>query len=406
MKNTSREFLAGLRCMGVGLAVLGWPGSGFAWDVPEDVLTAGTVNGNLRSHYNERDYETRADAPAYAVGGGLRVETGPLGWVRLGAGFYTVQDLGMNDEDPARVDGRMGDDLEVVGEAYLNLAAAGTSITLGRQKLVTPFANPIDVFIVPFTFEALSIRNTSIPGLTLELDYVDEIKSAGSDEFVDVGMWSANRYGIAATETDGTLMLGAVYKEEGVALHAWWYDFADLFTSRYLQADYSFLPMGPVEPFVSAQLISQRETGEALLDTVDSTLYGLQAGVNVDRSRFTLGYTRIDENAGTFRNGAFLAPYNFSTSPLYTNSMLQNMENVDAGAAVKLTFSYAFTSIDLKISHADLDFESVADLGATDFDVIYKMDQALSLRYRVEIVTSDSEAAEQGDHRFQVQYVF
>lgn len=406
MKHSADKFLKGLACTGIGLAALGWCGAGFGWDALEEVLTGGTVNGNLRSHYNQRDYETRADAPAYAVGGGLRVETGPLGWMKLGAGFYTVQDLGMNDEDPARVDGRMGDDLEVVGEAYLNLGAADTSVTMGRQKLVTPFANPIDVFIVPFTYEALSIRHTGVSNLSLELDYVTAIKSAGSDEFVDVGLWSANRFGIAPAETDGTLMLGGVYKDGAVALHAWWYDFADLFVSRYLQADYTFAASGIVEPFVSAQLIRQSESGEALLGSVDSMLYGFQAGATVDRSKFILGYTRVDDNAGAFRNGAFLAPYNFSTSPLYTNSMLQNMENVDAGEAVKLTFIHTFTLMELKISHADLDFDSAVDVGATDFDVTYKMDRNMSLRYRVEVVTSDTVTAEQGDHRFQVQYVF
>lgn len=406
MKEIALKFLKGLCRTGIGLAAIGCCGAACAWDALEEALTGGEASGNFRSHYNERDYETRADAPAYAVGGGLRVETGSLGWMKLGAGFYTVQDLGMNNEDPARVDGRMGDDLEVVGEAYLNLGAADTSVTVGRQKLVTPFANPIDVFIVPFTYEAVSIKSTSMPGLTLELDYVDEIKSAGSDEFVNVGEWSANRYGIEAAETDGTLMLGAVYKDGAVMLHAWWYDFADLFVSRYLQADYAFAVPGGVEPFVSAQLISQSESGAALLGAVDSMLYGAQAGVAIGGSRLTLGYTRVDENPGAFRGGAFLAPYNFSTSPLYTNSMLQNMENVDAGEAVKLTFGYAFTSVDLKISYADLDFATAVDVVATDFDVTYRMDRSMSLRYRVEVVTSDTAAAEQSDHRFQIQYVF
>jgi hypothetical protein len=406
MKNTACKFLTGLRCAGVGLIAFCGCGTGFAWDAIEEVLTEGTVSGNLRSHYNQREYATRADAPAYAVGGGLRVETGSMGWIKLGAGFYTVQDLGMNNEDPARVDGRMGDDLEVVGEAYLNLTVEGTSVTMGRQKIVTPFANPIDVFIVPFTYEGLSIKHTGVPNLTLELDYVTAIKSGGSDEFVDVGLWSTNRLGAVAAETDGTLMLGAVYKDEIAALHAWWYEFADLFVSRYVQADYAFAPMGVLEPFVSAQLIRQSEAGEALLGEVDSMLYGLQGGVAFGASRLTLGWNSAAEKSGAFRNGAFLAPYNFSTSPLYTNSMLQNMENVDAGEGVKLTFFHAFASMDLKISHADLNFVSAPDVGATDFDVTYRMDRGLSLRYRVEIVTSDTEAAEQSDHRFQIQYVF
>lgn len=409
MRNITAVFLKGVQLIGFGLTGFGWSGAAFAVDTVEEIFSEGEISGNIRSHYNERRYESRLDAPGFATGGGFRAETGPMGWVKVGAGFYTAQDLGINNEDPTRVDGRMGSDLEVLGEAYLNLSGWDSSLTVGRQKIVTPFANPIDVFIVPFTYEGLSIKHTGISNLTLELDYVTAIKSGGSDEFVDVGLWSTNRLGVATAETDGTLILGGVYKDEALAVHGWLYDFADLFASRYLQADYAFAPVGVFEPFVSAHLINQSETGEALLGAVDSMLYGLQAGVSIDSSKLTLGYTHVAENTGTFRNGAFLAPYNFSTSPLYTNSMLQNMENVDAGKGLKLTFSHAFTSVDVKLSYADLNFVSAADLGATDFDVTYKMNQyveGLSLRYRVEVVTSDSETVAQSDHRFQLQYVF
>jgi hypothetical protein len=409
MRNITAKFLAGSSLIGMVLTGFSWSNATLAADGLEEAFKNGTVNGNIRVHYNERHYsDSRPDATAFALGGALRAETGPMGWTRVGVGFYTAQDLGFNNSDPARVDGRMGSEVEVLGEAYVNFSAWDSSLTVGRQKIVTPFANPIDVFIIPFTFEGVSFKNTSIPNLTLELDYINTIKSAGSDEFVDVGLWSTGRLGVATTETSGTLMLGGVYRNQGMAIHGWFYDFADLFISRYLQADYTFASL-PLKPFVSAQIISQSDAGEALLGPVDTMLYGLQGGVSIEKAKLMLGYTHVAENADAFNNGAFLAPYNFSTSPLYTNSMLQNMENVDSGDGVKLTFLYSFPSVEAKLSYAKLDFNTIADLDATDVDVTYNLGnyiKGLSLRYRVEFVSSDSDAVSQSDHRLQLQYLF
>ena len=226
---------------------------------------------------------------------------------------------------------------------------------------------------------------------------------------MDVGEWSTSRLGVAQTDTSGTLMLGGTYQQNGIGIRAWYSEFSDLFTSWYLQGDYTLSSSGSVNPFVSAHIIRQNETGDELLGRVDSNVYGLKGGVLVGQAELSLGYTNIEENSDAFKNGAFLAPYNFSTSPLYSNSMLMNMENNDAGEGIKLTFVYDFPTVKLKISHAHLDFDVIPDLDATDVDVTYSMDQyvkGLSLRYRVEVVNSDSDAVEQSDNRFQLQYVF
>ena len=128
----------GIGCMSVA----------FAAETLEEAFHEGKVNGNIRAHYNERHYASRPDATAFALGGGLRAETGSLYGFNLGVGFYTAQDLGLNDDDPIKVDSRMGSDVEVLGEAYVNYSAWDSTFTLGRQKINTPFANPIDVFII------------------------------------------------------------------------------------------------------------------------------------------------------------------------------------------------------------------------------------------------------------------
>jgi hypothetical protein len=378
-------------------------------DVINTALENGKVSGNIRAYYNTRDYETRADESAFALGAALRAETGGIGAFKFGLGAYTAQDLGTNSSDPAKVNKRLGSDLEVIGEAYVSASAADTLFTLGRQRISTPFANDGDAFVIPFSFEGGSIQNKSIANLTIELDYINTIKNRNSDEFVDVGKWSTNRYGVGKTSTSGTTILGAIYAVDAIKLQAWAYDYADLFTSIYLQGNYSFSVSGDIKPFVAAQFVSQSETGDELLGEVDSTLWGLQAGASFGKSKLTLAYTSVAEESGTFRNGAFLTPYSFSTSPIFTNNMLATVENVDAGDAFKLTYNYSFAKVKLKLSYAEFDFESAVDIEAVDVDVTYSMDEmvkGLSARWRVEFLSSNIAAAEQINHRFQLQLKF
>lgn len=383
----------------------------FAEGSLKDVIKDGTVQGNVRAYYNTREYETKQDEAGFALGGALRAETGSFGGVKFGLGYYTAQDLGFNDSDPSKVNKRLGDDLEVLGEAYISLSVKDSTATAGRHKINTPFANAGDAFIVPFTFQGISLTNASVSNLKFEFNYIEDIKNRNSSEFVNVGKWSTGRYGLDEAEvTDGTLNVGVKYSAGPLKLEGWGTRFADLFDGLYLRGDYNFDLDGPVKPFVGIQYATQTDSGDSLLGTVDTNLFGVQTGAGIGKTKFILAHNSVTESEDAFRNGAFLAPYNFSTSPIFTNNMLQTVENTDSGSASKLTFLYKpVSSLSLKLSHAVFDFDNVADRDATDFDVTYKFGgyvDGLSLRYRLEIVGSDTASVKQTNHRFQTQFVF
>jgi hypothetical protein len=376
----------------------------------QDAFKEGSVSGNIRAHYNTWDYGVKTDQTAFSLGGALRAETGPIGWAKFGVGYYTAQDLDTNNSNPAKIDGRMGSDLEVLAEAYIAMSGADSSLTVGRQKISTPFANPGDAFIIPVTFQGTSFTNKTITNLTLTASYLTAIKNRNSDEFVNVGEFSTARYGVASQKTDGTLILGSTYKSEGLKGQAWHYQFSDLFDTTYFQVNYTFAGTETIKPFVAAQLAKQSDSGDKLLGDVDSTLWGLQGGLSMGKAKVTLGYNSIAEETTAFKNGAFLAPYNFSTSPLFTNNMLSTVENSDAGDAVKLTFNYSLPNIKLKLSYTTFDFKSsVADRDEVDADVTYSLGQyapGLSVRWRFALVTSDTKSAETTNNRFQLQYAY
>lgn len=383
----------------------------YAGDVLKSIFAEGSVTGNIRGYYNTRSYDVREDEGAFSLGGGLRAETGSLGIVKFGVGFYTAQDLGTNSSNTAKVNGRLGSDLEVLAESYVTLTGAGTALTLGRQKINSPFANPGDAFIIPFTFQGYSAVNKSLEHFTFQLDYLNEIKNRNSDEFVDVGLWISNRFGVTVPQrTGGTLNLGASYANGPVKAQAWLIQYTDFFNTVYLNGDYSFTLSDHLKPFVGLQFVSQSEIGDALVGAVDSTLWGVQIGAAVNKAKIILGYNHVAEQDGVFRNGAILAPFNYSTSPLFTNSMLGTLENVDAGSATKITLLYPFMeNLNFKFSYAVLDFVVATDIESTDLDLTYSFNgylKGLSLRWRVETITSDLASAKQTNHRLQTQFVF
>lgn len=391
--------------------VSGFSTLAFSEDKLRDIFDNGSLDGNIRAYYNTREYEDRTDESAFSLGGALRAETGKAGPIKIGAAYYTAQDLGTNDDDPSKVNSRLGSDLEVLGEAYLKFDTGHTVATLGRQKVNTPFANPGDAFVIPFTFHGYSVTNKSLKDISFEANYLSEIKNRNSETFVGVSSWTANRYGASAPSGTGSMAnLGAVYGAGPVNLEAWFTRLSGFFDTLYVNGSYSTSISSSVKPFVGLQYAAQHESGDEILGRVNSSLYGVKFGTAMGRSKVTLGYNSVATEDSAFRNGAFLAPFSYSTSPLYTNNMLETMENVDAGEALKLTFNHSFSSkVDVKFSYATFDFDQAADREATDLDVTYALDQyleGLSFRWRLEVVTSDIDSVEQVNHRFQTQFTF
>jgi hypothetical protein len=374
-----------------------------------DAIGASKIDGNFRSYFNTRDYDVKTDESALSVGGALRVNTGSINGFNLGLGFYAAQDLGTNSSDAAKVNKRLGSELEVLGEAYVNYTAGDTSVTVGRQKLNTPFANSGDAFIIPFSFEGTSIVYKGISNVILEVDYINSIKNRNSSTFTDVGTWTANRFSAESSDSDSTIILGGTYTKDALKVQVWYYDFDNMFNSTYLQANYALSAVGATKPFVAVQYGTQGESGDEILGEIKSSLLGIQAGIGFAQSKLTLAYNTVSENSGAFKSGAFLAPYSYSTSPLFTNNMLQTFENVDSGDAVKVTFNHSFAKVKLKASYAEFDFDTSTHREAIDFDLTKDMSaysKGLTLSYRIEMVTSDVESVEQINQRFQMQYKF
>lgn len=380
-------------------------------DSLKEVISEGKVSGAIRSYYNFRDFDTKLDTSAFALGGYLHAETGPLYGFNLGGTFYISDDVGTRSKNPARRNPNLPGQAYTLGEAYLQYRGFDTVFTIGRQKLDTPFANPSDAFMIPVTFEAVGFSNTSIKNLTLSVHYLDRIKNRPDDEFTDIGRFVPRRLGVTETADAGTGIVGAVYSEKTLKLQTWGYLFSDLFHIAYLQADYAFPAVwGGVIPEVAGQYIYEGNNGDDLFGDVDVNGFGVKIGGKRGPLGLSFAFNHVIAEGGSFRNGAVLAPFSFATGPMFTNSMVETLENSDAGNAFRVALEYKFREYFItKVSFVAYERDAVVDTTETDVDFTYVFTdflEGLSFRVRLGLINSGTDSAKLLELRPQLQYVF
>lgn len=398
----------------VGLLIatsLSLPTLALGADSLKEVFSEGKVSGAIRSYYNFRDFETKLDTSAFALGGYLHAETAPLRGFTLGGTFYVSDDVGTRSKNPARRNPNLPGQAYTLGEAYLQYRGFDTLFTIGRQKLDTPFANPSDAFMIPVTFEAVSLSNSSIKNLTLSVHYLDRIKNRPDDEFTDIGRFVPRRLGVKETADAGTGIVSAVYNEKTLKLQTWGYLFADLFHIAYLQADYAFPAVwGGVIPEIVGQYIYEGNNGDDLFADVDVNGFGVKIGGKRGPLDLSFAYNHVIAEGGTFRNGAVLAPFSFATGPMFTNSMVETLENSDAGDAFRVALEYKFREYFItKVSFVAYERDVAVDTTETDVDFTYGFEdflEGLSFRVRLGLINSGTDSARLLELRPQLQYVF
>lgn len=392
-------------------ALLGLAGSAAAdVDTLRDAFQQGSVSGHLRAYDNFKDPNGTTGYNTFAGGLALHGQTAPLHGVTGGATFYSSNGFGWQNSDPARRNANLPSNAAVLGEAWLQYDADHTLVRIGRQEVNTPFAGPADGFLIPFTFEALRLTNTSIDHLTLSAYYLKRIKDRPVTDFVDGAQYALNRYGIASDSHQGTWAAGADYRAHDANWQGWIYGYTDLFNLYYGQVDYRFRNT-PLTPGLGMQLVHAADAGEALLGKVDARGLGLRASLGGAPLSVAVAWNRFLEDTGGFKDGALPTPYTTTNAPTYTNSMTQTLDNSAPGNAYKLSVRGELgRQWSLLASYAQYQRLQAVDTNETDVDVTYRFAGAykgLSLRVRFGLIGSrDDASARFTETRTQLQYVF
>lgn len=379
----------------------------------EDVKSAfaeGSVNGELRSYHNYRNFKTKQDTSAYAMGINLRAATAPLSGFSVGGMFSVSNDLGTRSDNLEKDNPNLPADADVLSEAYVQYQTAASLLRVGRQTVSTPFANASDAFMIPITYEAVVLTHKTGFGLSLNALYLDRVKGRPDDKFADTSQFSASRYQVADATDRGVWVAGLNYERQNTSLQGWHYRLPEQFYLTYLQGDHGIAELAGIVPRLSLQLLQQQDGGDAILGRVDTKAAGIQLAASKGRTTLHVAWNHVKSSSNAFNGGGILAPFNFSTSPIFTNSMVQTMENSSAGDAYKLGIQSAIgEQISVSLSYASYERKSVVDTHETDADITFRFAggwQGLSARLRVAVIGGDQSAAEMTEVRSQIQYSF
>ncbi len=403
----------------------------------QQFLEAGTVSGDIRSYYFNQLFggSSLPDKYAYSLGGMIKVQSAPLYDVSAGVAFYTANGLGANDLNAPEYNHLdsliMGErnSLNVLGQAYLQYQDRWAKLQVGDILLNTPWMNGADAFMIPNTYQGVSLTVHPLPYLSIvgirEFRYKNRIQE---DYHRQTLLNYNNYYSYLPDNSNGTLAFGVKGHYARVSANAWYYRFYDIANLFYGTVNYKTpLLLDHFQPFADFQCAREWANGNDLAGPINATVYGgmvgLTAKYNGIRGQIFAAYDHITRreitlpNGKVLYNGGFASPYTqqYSADPLYTSVMDYGLISAAAGGhAWKFGF-VLFPIQNLRFKYSYSFYHTAPFIPSVDanyIDVTYTPGgfwKGISLRDRLAIDHGNPFAGYQGtfiDDRLMLQYSF
>ena len=280
---------------------------------------------------------------AYALGGHVHFDTKRWYGIELGVSAHTVLNLA-NTQNPSPLHEDFfdadGDSFIQLTEAYLDGKWGETELKLGRQILDTPHADADDIRMISNYFEAYTLTNNDINGLTLSLGYIS--KMAGWENGVDAKKFVNIAEVLGTDATDGVYFTSASYDGiKDLSLSLWIYHFTDIADVLYTELGYEAHVSSMLDIIVGLQYDTSKETGSTLLQQQDANTYGISAEFVSEEIGIHI-LTAYNKDTGD--TGA--SSLNLGGGALFTSMEDQTLDAVGmAGEAWILGVGYHFSAI-------------------------------------------------------------
>ncbi len=258
-----------------------------------NIQSDGMVRLGYQSHEADNDTQTE-----FALGLKLHAETAPYYGLQAGATLFTSLGNGKEGFEGIPFFDKNNENYALLGEAYLKGRFSDTTLVLGRQSFDTPFADSDDIGMVPNTFEALTLLNTSLKDTTIFLSQVEKWSGVDSESPGTFSELNGN---------DGMQILGITY--DGVSkttLSGWFYHLKDTVKISYLEANYEEANNRFTYGAAIQYAYQDYDSGES------SSIYGVAASFGVKKIGLTatIAYNKVNGIA---------ADNFFGGGPFFTN---------------------------------------------------------------------------------------
>ncbi len=403
------------------------------------IIQDGSVSGDIRSYYFSKLYGApkEENQDAYSLGGILNAQTGSLDGFSAGVSFFTANSLGTHGGDSSGVDTTLmgiAPSINALGQAYLQYELPKrVLIRAGNQIINTPWMGPRDSRMLPQTFQGIFAQVEPMAGLKIEGMRIFRWKSRTSDnysrdnlyyptEYDADPMYGVTKVGLTdkTPDSNGTLAFGVNYQNKGAKLTAWYYNFYQFANMFYGSAQYG-LRIGAFTPYLAGQFMREWENNGILQNyhaslfgqkgTVNSTLWGVKAGIKIPHANLFVAYNALTPHADSFGGGAIVSPYGNYTA-MYASFMTDNLLAFGPGHVWRLGASYRTWQKQIRFlaGYARFDTNYEGRTNGVYLDLAYFPKQVRGLSIRDRVAINNGLSAYDGNsfiyNRLMLQYAF
>ena len=301
------------------MVVAGLASSSFAADTLADAFKQGSVTGELKAYYFDRDYDSEGHENLLTTGLLLNYKTASFYGFGLNfTGQASASPFASSDEKALFAGDEYGSGA-VLSEAYLSYSVGKTTALVGRMFLDTPLVASSGSRMTKQAFEGAAIINTDLPGTTLIAGYVQKFQ-ARTDGDGNIGKFS---------KTMGT---GAGYPEA----------FLDVDTGLYVDS-------GAFTLVAINKSITGLTLTAAYAQANDVKNFDFESGLSIDTVRIAYGEAAYAGAAGKFTYGLAAQYYYNDLSGSNVDLDTNNLWGVKASVGYDAFGAYAaYTKVDDK----------------------------------------------------------
>ncbi|WP_456322871.1 OprD family outer membrane porin [Hydrogenimonas sp.] len=379
------------------------------------------TEAQIRTGYINWDAEGKnssSDTHAFAVGGHVHLDSKRWNGIMAGVEGYFVEDMGLQDDDPNKVNGDFFDvnkeGFAALSQAFIDGKWGNTEVKIGRQRVDTPHADSDDIRMMPNYFMAYLLTNTDIGGLTLTLGKIDQMagweNGVNARKFVSVEKTlEANmEKDFQGKSTNGIYLASAVYEGiENLSLQAWYYDIDDIADVVYLEAGYE-IPTDFATLSFALQYDTASDRGDKLTGDIDSSTWGVSAEAGFENGlTLTAAYNSDNGDTGAFGS--------LGGGPFFTSLEDQTIDAIgQKGDAWIVGAGYDFAGLGLEglnvgVVYGSFEADDIDAYEVTETDIAaeYALGERLTATLAYAIVDDKTNKNEDYDQlRFILSYNF
>ena len=275
----------------------------------------------VRSAYFKQENEKEPLKESWALGGRLIYTSGY--WkelLRIGLGYYTSNRLsGPDGQGGSKLLKPDQGNINVLGQAYVELKFDVHHIKAYRQGINTPFVNEYDSRIVPNLFEAYMVESAGWAPVNYIAGYITDMKTRDSSAFIPMSQVAKS----SLSQERGLAMGGVSHNSEEMDISLWEYYAVDVFNTVYLEFDDELPLTEDLKAVFGVQFGDQRSVGEELVGDYDIQMVGVATGLKYEgfTAEFRFNY---NTPASGFK---FKSPFGRYLG--YTKSIVENFNTPD-----------------------------------------------------------------------------